>query len=207
MKSPTPSARNVRQAPALAAASVMTLAASPLVVKGMLSASRKPGSCTTSMTYLSVVMGLSVIPARKAMARTVVVTLTVMGPVKSVPSVGEGALPSVVKRMEAPAVVLVMFTVTAVGKVPPAGVSTGAATCPPPLAAASTRASAERVNPLAEGFWPVTDSRTTWLPCLAKVTLAKGSTRKALPVENWSTVPTSAPSTRASRMPRLGPAR
>jgi hypothetical protein len=55
----------------------------------------------------------------------VVVLLTVIGPLYSVPPVSLGVLPSVVYRIDAPVVVVPMVTVCAVVYVPGAGLKVG----------------------------------------------------------------------------------
>src|SRR5579864_320096 len=67
-----------------------------------------------AIVYGPELIELSGLPARYAMALTVVVALTVIAPLYTVPAVSLGALPSVVYRIVAPAVVVVMVTVCAV---------------------------------------------------------------------------------------------
>ena len=62
------------------------------------------------------------------MAFTVVFVLSPIGAVYSVPVVALGVLPSVVYRIDAPAVVVLMVTVCAEVYVPAAGLNAGAAT-------------------------------------------------------------------------------
>src|SRR5271163_1596069 len=59
----------------------------------------------------------------------VVVLLTVMGPLYKVPAVSLGALPSVVYRMDAPEVAVLMLTITVALYPPGVGLKLGDPTC------------------------------------------------------------------------------
>src|ERR1019366_1301747 len=85
--------------------------------------------CIGVMVKTAVVIELSVMPPAYAIAFRVAEVATEMAPEYKMPAVSEGLDPSVVYRIEAPAVVELIVTDCAEVKLPPAGLKTGAATC------------------------------------------------------------------------------
>ena len=81
-----------------------------------------------AIVYVALLTELSAIPVRYAIALIVVVALTVIALLYSVPEVLLGVLPFVVYRMEAFGVALLNVTCCVVGYVPAPGLNAGAAT-------------------------------------------------------------------------------
>ena len=90
------------------------------------------GLATTPGEYVYVagVTALSIMPPAYAIARKVVVALMGTGPEYRMPRVDEGVEPSVVYRIDAPAVVVEIVTDIGLANVPGAGLYDGFATVP-----------------------------------------------------------------------------
>ena len=81
------------------------------------------------IVYTPVNTALSVIPALYAMAFSVSVLFTATGELYTFPTLDVGVLPSVVYRIEAPAVVVLIVTDCPVPYGPAGGLNVGVATC------------------------------------------------------------------------------